>query len=209
VSAFHREGAVPLTSDQVDEATDVIVRAFVTEPSVPVAFPDPSTRAEACRLVYRMLTRLALKHGEVYVTPGALRAVVIWTPPGALESSASEIAEAGMGDIRDLLSPEGWVAMVAFIEQLNSVRERIAPGPHWHLDFLATDPPYQGRGLGGALLEGVHARADRDGMACALETLTPSNVPFYERRGYRVVETVELPGTEHSIWGMRREPAAI
>jgi ribosomal protein S18 acetylase RimI-like enzyme len=202
------DAVVRISEDRADEAAGIIVRAFAADPSVEVAFPEPSTREEACRITYLMLARLAVRHGQVLATPDPIRAVAIWTPPEAAGADGTEMAAAGMTDLRALLSPEGWSAMRDFVGRINALHEQIAPDPHWHLDFLATDPQHQGQGLGGSLVAGIHAIADRDGLPCALETLTPSNVTFYERRGYRVVEEATLPGTHHRMWGMRREPAA-
>ncbi|AUS79628.1 GNAT family N-acetyltransferase [Actinoalloteichus sp. AHMU CJ021] len=65
-----------------------------------------------------------------------------------------------------------------------------------HLDQLAVHPAFGGRGIGGALLAEVLARAGRRGSpAVTLTTFrdVPWNAPWYRRRGF-----VELP---RSDWG--------
>jgi hypothetical protein len=69
------------------------------------------------------------------------------------------------------------------------VHHRCMAGPHWYLALLGVSPGYQRQGIGGALLTPVLQRADREGAACYLETFVADNVPFYERRGFQVVET--------------------
>jgi MFS family permease len=51
--------------------------------------------------------------------------------------------------------------------------------PHWYLWLLGVDPDRQGQGVGSALLAPILARADAEGLPCALETLTERNVWFY------------------------------
>jgi ribosomal protein S18 acetylase RimI-like enzyme len=80
---------------------------------------------------------------------------------------------------------------------------------------VAVAPEAQGRGIGSALLRALLARWDAaGGGALALDTQRERNVPFYERHGFRVTQTltpVGAHGVEYSDWKMRREavpPAA-
>eukprot|EP01013_Petalomonas_cantuscygni_P038023 TRINITY_DN69005_c0_g1_i1.p1 TRINITY_DN69005_c0_g1~~TRINITY_DN69005_c0_g1_i1.p1 ORF type:complete len:343 (+),score=43.29 TRINITY_DN69005_c0_g1_i1:113-1141(+) len=59
--------------------------------------------------------------------------------------------------------------------------------PHIHLLMLSADLPYQGKGLGGAVLAPGLAHADQAGACCYLESSNPRNVPFYERHGFVTV----------------------
>jgi GNAT superfamily N-acetyltransferase len=78
------------------------------------------------------------------------------------------------------------------------------PEPHDYLFILGVEPEQHGRGLGGALLTAL--LADRTpGLPCYLETFNPLNVPFYERRGFRVAGEGVVPGTAIRLWGMRHD----
>jgi hypothetical protein len=48
------------------------------------------------------------------------------------------------------------------------------------------------------------ARADAQALPCYLETETESNVGFYSRRGFVVVDDVEVSGVH--MWAMLRMP---
>jgi ribosomal protein S18 acetylase RimI-like enzyme len=194
---------------RIDALTDVIVRAFATDPSVPLAFPDPETRERACRSAYRIFVTIALSYGEVLTAGEPVRAVALWTPPDPPAVPDEAYAAAGFGELRAMLSEESRAAMNAFVGVVNTMHERITDGPHWHLDFLATHPDHQGEGLGSSLLAPIHERADRDGLPCALETTTESNVRFYERRGYEVVDVMPVGDAGDRLWGMRRLPGAV
>jgi len=81
--------------------------------------------------------------------------------------------------------------------------------PHWYLAVLGTDPDAQGQGLGSAVLQPVLERCDREVIHAYLESSKESNVPFYERHGFRVVERVELGRGCPPIFTMMREPQPV
>ena len=97
-------------------------------------------------------------------------------------------------------------------------RDTLPPDPPGAVPFeglvstVAVTPKAQGRGVGSALLRALLARWDAGGGgALALDTQRARNVPFYERLGFRVIQTdtaVGAHGVEYSDWKMRREPAA-
>lgn len=72
-------------------------------------------------------------------------------------------------------------------------------GNYAHLEELDVLPDHSQRGLGSALLSTVCHWARRSGYgAVTLRTFRtiPWNAPFYERRGFRVVESAQL-STQH------------
>ena len=79
--------------------------------------------------------------------------------------------------------------------------------PHWYLAVLGTDPRHQGRGVGPALLAPILARCDADRVLAYLESSKRSNVPFYERHGFRMVGELAIEGGP-VIWRMLREARA-
>lgn len=59
----------------------------------------------------------------------------------------------------------------------------------------------RGSGSDGALIQTALARMD---AARAIETLEARNVPFFERRGFRVVLEGDVPESAVHVWAMRR-----
>jgi ribosomal protein S18 acetylase RimI-like enzyme len=78
--------------------------------------------------------------------------------------------------------------------------------PLGHLDSVAVEPGWQGRGIGSALLEFALEKVRESGVAIVLETGTPRNVPLYERLGFHVAEEVDPPEGGPHVWFMRRNP---
>ena len=75
--------------------------------------------------------------------------------------------------------------------------------PHMYLWFLGVDPPRHGTGVGRALLAELHGDSERLGVPTYLETGTPANVGFYERDGYAVTGSIEMPSGP-LMWRMER-----
>ncbi len=66
-------------------------------------------------------------------------------------------------------------------------------------------PDRQGTGLGTALIENGHRRADELGLATYVETFSEGSVGYYRRRGYQVVGEFTI-GDGTPGWGMIRPP---
>jgi ribosomal protein S18 acetylase RimI-like enzyme len=81
--------------------------------------------------------------------------------------------------------------------------------PNLHLNMLAVPPRFQGRGLGRALLERVHAlsREHTNSHGVTLTTESEANVALYRHMGYEVVgQRTIAPGIE--TWGFWRPDEA-
>jgi predicted N-acetyltransferase YhbS len=74
------------------------------------------------------------------------------------------------------------------------------------LAVLGVDPELQGQGIGGALLQPVLDRADQHELPCYLETVEPSNLPFYSRHGFGVLDEGVEPTSDLRYWTLLRSP---
>ena len=93
----------------------------------------------------------------------------------------------GFGAILEQSGPDATARLLAMLGDIEANHERLATEPHMRLEFFGVMPALQGTGLGTALIEHGHRRADELGVACYLETFSEENVGYYERRGYRTV----------------------
>ena len=79
-------------------------------------------------------------------------------------------------------------------------RSTLVPSAAWRF------PRCQGQGIGRALLTPVLQMADHEGIPCYLETFVWDNVPFYEHRGFQVVDAGVEPLSQITFWAMKRLP---
>jgi GNAT superfamily N-acetyltransferase len=197
---------IPLTSNQVREAGEVLARAFFSDPFFVYALPDPERRRRVLGAWCTDFVRYGYYFGEVYTTAGRVRGVAVWLPPGRSRITPLRALRAGW-----LWTPFRlgigtlWRLSRAGVE-LSWLYRRVDVSRQWHLSWLGVDPAYQRQGIGSALLQPVLARADAEGIACCLATFTEENVRFYQRRGFRIVAEGAIARNGPRVWIMQRDP---
>jgi len=128
----------------------------------------------------------------------------LWVPPGSwpypesfYRRSARQTRKLMATADLDADAAEPFLAEVA----AHHLRE-----PHWYLQLLMVDRAHQGRGLGERLLRPGLQAADREGLACVLETQAERNLSFYVRFGFVVTATTTDPTETATMWTMVRQP---
>lgn len=166
---------------------EVMARAFHDDPVIGWLRPSDTAGMFATLATYvHALPTLVFREGEPV-------AAALWDPPGHHPSEQEQ---------NDSLTP--FVACMGdAIDRGLALEETFAKHrpaePHWYLAQIGTVPAAQGLGIGGALMEAGLAR--RDGLPAYLESSKESNIPFYEKFGFTVTQTIELPGGP-TVWGM-------
>jgi ribosomal protein S18 acetylase RimI-like enzyme len=192
-----------LSPDDVPRIARALARAFEDDPVMSWIFRDESIRVDRLERAFALfLRRIWLPHEECY---GADRlfGAALWLPPNKWHLGAgaqlrllpSMIAAIGRNLVR-----------LGAVLQLVEKKHPKDP-PHYYLAVLGVEPELQGRGFGGALMQPVLARCDRDRTPAYLESSKRRNVVLYERHGFEVVEEVQLPRGGPPIWRMWREPS--
>ncbi|GAA3712170.1 GNAT family N-acetyltransferase [Zhihengliuella alba] len=82
-----------------------------------------------------------------------------------------------------------------------------APDGAWTLETVGVDPRRQGTGLGTAVTAAGLTVIDERGAPVALQTSDDRNVRLYERLGFAVVETTQVPNGP-VVYSMVREKSA-
>jgi GNAT superfamily N-acetyltransferase len=202
---------VPLTDERSEDVATVIARAFQHDPLCIAACPDPTARALWLHHGFRMGMWMGYRFGQVLGTDGRLDGIAVLVAPGAGTLTAEDMAGLGYERGREVVGADLWdrsrTAVLAMLAVGEEALERAVPEPHWTLDAIAVEPDRQGRGIGSALLDAVHARIDADEMPIALLTYQPRNLPLYQRHGYAVVCEGHVSRSEVRWWGMRRDPS--
>jgi GNAT superfamily N-acetyltransferase len=119
----------------------------------------------------------------------------LWLPPDPEVDDAAVLAL-----LERRVDPPRHADVLAFVAEVEAHRP---PAPHWYLLALGTDPHWQGRGYGSALLRRGLSRCDADGLPAYLEASAPGNRALYTRHGFTVVAEVQV-GDSPPVWPMVR-----
>jgi len=196
VRAFGRADLTPTVA--------TLARAFFDDPVISWIFPDVAMRGRQLPRFFSVTMRTAsLRHAgsEVMVSGNNVLGAAIWVPPGAWLPSPWQQLAALPGFIWALRS-RVLVANATYAAIMRSHPHQL----HWYLSGIGTDPPAQGTGVGTALMRSRLTQCDAAGMPAYLESSKESNVPFYERHGFRVTRELTIPGGGPTLWLMWREP---
>jgi GNAT superfamily N-acetyltransferase len=208
----------------VDMMSELIATAFHDLAPSRWLVDDPHARRQVLPGYFRLfvgygLLRAAHRHGhgplsgqpfdggEVYVASVGDQPVgtAVWLPvvPGIPELPSSYD--------RALATVTGrWVDRFrSFDLTLAQHHPDEPPTPaHTHLTMLAVAPDWQGRGVGGTLLQAHHRLLDHHATPAYLEAADPRSRQLYARHGYRDVGDgpLVLPGDGPPMWPMWRDP---
>ena len=176
------------STEDVDACARVLAAAFQADPGTIVFLPDDVERSEILPDFFRTFVAAALSEdADIVVAGEPISGVASWFGPDRHGPSPDAMGTHGLGAVLERSGPEATGRLLGMLQEIEANHERLAPGPHLRLEFFGVTPALQGEGIGTALIEHGHRRADDLGLACYLETFSERNVGYYERRGYRTV----------------------
>lgn len=195
-------GARAATLSDVEPVADALVRAFEDDPLMMYLFRSDQGRRKKSRLFFVSDARRAIEKdkGRVDTNDDAgTKGGAIWFAPGQWRTGGMEL----FGQI-PMLFRMG-VETPRALTVLNLVEKVHPKEPHWYLAVLGTDPEYQGKGIGSALMAPVLSKCDEEGVPAYLESSKERNIPFYERHGFKVTNELQIKNGP-SLWPMWRDP---
>lgn len=182
-----------------EEVVATVAAAFAEDPAWSFLMPDAYERL-APHFVGALFD-LRIVGGNVWASDD-LATVSMWDGPGGGDSDPQRAEE--------IWARYSAVAGRRANERHLAYRKALAAvspaDPHWYLGVLATHPARRQEGLATAVLAPGLGEADREGIACCLETSTTANRRFYERRGFVEQTEVVLPSGPPTWW-LRRAPS--
>jgi ribosomal protein S18 acetylase RimI-like enzyme len=182
-------GVRPAELRDLEACAQVLARAFQEDPGAVIFDPDPERRAAMLPGFFRAFVAASLAEaGDLVVAGDPAVGIACWFGPDTHGPSPEALAANGFGDVLDGWGPDASERILAMTGEIEEQHDRLIAGPHLRLDFFGVDPACQGSGIGSALVEHGHRIADARGLPCYLETFTETNVRYYERRGYRIID---------------------
>lgn len=195
-----------LRGEQLDQAVEVAIRAFADDAFFAYLFTNEARRARSIGILHRVVLKHVATIGttRTALVDGRVAGVAVWLPPGRWPFPVGV-------QLRQIFA--SFPAFRGSMDGLNRARpllRDIAKGhpkspPHFYLQLLMVDPPFQRQGIGGLLQRPELAECDKQGVPAWLETQTFDNLAYYGRFGFRVVHEHKA-NDEVSVWSLRREP---
>lgn len=186
-----------------DTVLDIVVDAFSQDPLVCWVFEDPEIRPAGSRAFYEPQVRRHPPSGEMLLTAGG-EAASVWFAP-APDSGLERVYEGFYEMLAGILGEATAQRKLAGLAAIGAAHPQT---PHWYLAAVGTRTELQGKGFGPRVIRPVLDRCDREGRPAYLESSNVRNVPFYERLGFVVLTTVQLPDGGPVVTPMWREPGA-
>lgn len=132
--------------------------------------------------------------GALWLPPNVSKEIPLWN---SLDIAASMVRHGGLGALARGLKVDA------------SLAAHKPKTPHYYLFAIGTIPAQQGKGKGGVLMETALQSVDAAQAPAYLESSKLSNVPFYRRYGFEVIEELVPAPNAPSLWLMWREPRKI
>ncbi len=203
LNVSRREDPLPLIPAQCSEAGSVLGRAFRDDPIACAVLKDlsPHIRLKRLTIGFSVTLRACVSRSWPLAlsSDGGIAGVALIHPPGAYPLPWT----AQLRNVIRIVSTTGLYGLGRWQTWLRAIDRRHPREPHLYLEHLGVEPALQGRGLGSSLLEVLSDRANREGLACFLETANPRNLPLYRRFGFEVVAEEAI--LDVPTWFMRRE----
>jgi len=193
----------PATDADHEAAAEALALAFADDPAWAHLMPDTATRAEQLLALFKIeLENQDPAHHQVWITEDGSGAA-IWASPGHWRASPVQM----LRSMPALVAVFGRRLGLAIWTLARIERHHPGKPRHWYLHYLGVEPRRQGRGLGGALLAPMLEICDREGIPAYLESSTERNRMLYERNGFALTGSFDMPAGGPPIREMWRDPA--
>ncbi|WP_433654556.1 GNAT family N-acetyltransferase [Nocardia sp. CA-128927] len=193
------------TAAHIDACAAVLAEGFADDPVMSSIWPDQNRRYRALpRYFAASLRHFHLPGGGVQIATDQhdhIGGVATWDPPGQWEQPFSRTLCAIPG-----LFPALRARTPAALAIRRTLDEHHPHTPrHWYLANIATPASHRGQGYAARLI--TDRLAGAPDTAAYLVCTREENIRFYERFGFTMSATFNLPvAAKPPMWAMIREP---
>ncbi|MGA7434751.1 MAG: GNAT family N-acetyltransferase [Solirubrobacterales bacterium] len=184
-------------------AADAATRGFLDNEIWTWLLPKDRARARVIKRHHRSMVKHVFLPRNAAWTTAEGTGGAFWFPPGTKKLSFREAVAESLP-----FMPEGLPHMGKAARFESEIKKRWPKEPHWYLAVLSVSPESQGAGHGSALLKPGLERVDQDGVPAYLETQRETNVGFYEKFGFELVEKL-IVDEVLPVWLMYRPARGV
>ena len=195
---------IVLEEKQISQATEILVNAFSQDPLLEYIFPPESSQKEKISHRFSEINlRYAQAFNHIYTTSD-IKGIAAWIPPNKYPLNFLKMLQLGFYKIPFQLGFERTKKLLYLFSKLEKYHKQDMHQPHWYLLALGVSSAYQSQGIGSLLIQPILKQADEQNLPCYLETTTKRAVNFYQRNGFEIIITEEIPV---KFWTMKRDSA--
>jgi ribosomal protein S18 acetylase RimI-like enzyme len=180
--------------------SEVLLRAFFDDPLMEWLCPDETRRRRALPAFFWAVMALVTKRGRVLTTTDRSGAAA-WAAPEQWRMPTADTLRVAVV-LAHRFGPRIRIGLGLF----NQIEKEHPEEPHWYVAVIGTDPAQLGRGVGGSLIREVTDQCDASGVGAYLESSKETNVPYYQRFGFKVTGEIRYKDSP-PLFKMWRDPA--
>lgn len=188
------------------DAANTLALSFMKDPLSCWVFQEEDTRYNYLMYYFRFRIRYGLKYGEVYSTSTNFEGVAMWLPGTKAHVTQWRGMRAGGMSLYYKMGKELMNKFNYVNHHTADFRNSLIQPPYYQLSPIGVKPEHQGKGFASKLLKPMFERFDEQKEICFLETQTESNIPIYQKYGFKIMDKFEIPKTNLHHWGMIRKP---
>lgn len=186
-------------SDDRARVSAMLARAFSDDPAMSFIFPDRAVRLRKMPALFALMYDSDMANGVGLLTPGG-EATTLWRAPGKAHTGTRELLRQAVPLVMTLGTALGRALAVS-----NAMDAHKPEGDYWYLHVAGCDPMHQGKGMGGAAIQGGLEQLAGGRYPAYLETATESNLGLYRHYGFEITEEWTVPNGGPTFWGMWRD----
>lgn len=184
---------------RISFAVPLLVRSFLNYPMIQTMIPDTQKRERISAYFHQFVWNYGIRYGYAYLSPHNECAAVVldhiqsrFPPHKSILAGAVKLFKMG---------PSNFKRFYSISMQITEHHFRLMPEPHTYLTSIATDPKYQGQGHASKILNAIFALHPGPYY---LETFKESNIHFYKKHGFELLEQVPIKDQPLTLYAMRR-----
>ena len=177
-----------IQKQDISKAADTLAESFLDYPVFKFVLPDKNYRKDKINYLFQFLIKLGLLNGEVIASSRNIEGVSIWINSTKTSTSLLTVIKAGLIQLGYNIGFESFKRFTAIGSFKQNQRTNIMQGSYCLLDVIGVKPRFQRQGFAKTIIESKLTSLDRTKQPCYLETSQESNIKYYEKYSFKLIQ---------------------